>query len=37
MIDHLVADVPNADYGLRLFFSAQPFPGHQKKKGLQRN
>jgi hypothetical protein len=30
MIDVLVKDVPNADGGFRLLFSAQPFPGHQK-------
>lgn len=31
MIDVLVKDVPNADEGFRLLFSAQPFPGHQKE------
>lgn len=30
MIDVLVKDIPNADAGFRLLFSAQPFPGHQK-------
>lgn len=30
MIDVLVKDIPNADDGFRLLFSAQPFPGHQK-------
>lgn len=30
MIDVLVKDIPNADNGFRLLFSAQPFPGHQK-------
>lgn len=30
MIDVLVQDIPNADEGFRLLFSAQPFPGHQK-------
>ena len=31
MIDVLVKDIPNADKGFRLLFSAKPFPGHQKK------
>ena len=31
MIDKMVAGIPNADRGFRLTFSAQPFPGHQKK------
>lgn len=31
MIDHLVADIPNADEGFRLTFSAQPFPDYEKK------
>lgn len=31
MIDVLVADIPDADQGFRLYFSASPFPGHQKK------
>ena len=31
MIDTLVADIPNADQGFRLTFSATPFPGYQKK------
>lgn len=31
MIDLLVRDIPNAKQGFRLLFSAQPFPGHQKK------
>lgn len=30
MIDVLVKDIPTADAGFRLLFSAQPFPGHQK-------
>jgi hypothetical protein len=30
MIDHLVADIPEADKGFRMLFSAKPFPGHQK-------
>ena len=28
MIDRLVADIPNADEGFRLIFSAQEFAGH---------
>jgi hypothetical protein len=28
MIDFLVADIPNADKGFRLLFSANPFPGY---------
>ena len=31
MIDALVADIPDADTGFRLYFSVVPFPGHQKK------
>lgn len=31
MIDHLVKDIPGADRGFRLLFSAQPFPGYQQK------
>lgn len=31
MIDVLVEDVPNADKGFRMLFSARPFPGYQKK------
>ena len=31
MIDHLVADIPNAKNGFRLTFSAQPFPDYEKK------
>ena len=30
MIDVLVRDIPNADEGFRLLFSAKPFPDHQK-------
>lgn len=30
MIDELVKDIPNADKGFRLTFSANPFPGHEK-------
>ena len=31
MIDHLVADIPNAKDGFRMTFSAKPFPGYQEK------
>ena len=31
MIDVLVRDIPNADEGFRLLFSARPFPGYQKE------
>ncbi len=31
MIDVLVKDVPKSQEGFRLLFSANPFPGHQKK------
>lgn len=31
MIDVLVADIPGADKGFRLLFSARPFPGYEKK------
>ncbi len=31
MIDELVKDMPGATNGFRLLFSAQPFPGYQKK------
>jgi hypothetical protein len=31
MIDHLVADIPNAEQGFRLTFSAQAFPDFEKK------
>ncbi|MDA0832100.1 MAG: hypothetical protein O2955_08365 [Planctomycetota bacterium] len=31
MIDALVSDIPHADEGFRLLFSARAFPGHQKK------
>jgi hypothetical protein len=31
MIDILLADIPNADEGFRLLFSAAPFPGHKAK------
>ena len=29
VIDRLVKDIPDADSGFTLIFSAQPFPGHQ--------
>jgi uncharacterized protein DUF6717 len=31
MIDHLVRDIPDAEKGFRLLFSAQPFPGYAMK------
>ena len=31
MIDTLVSDIPDAENGFRLLFSATPFPGYQKK------
>jgi len=31
LIDKLVADIPNADKGFRLTFSAQEFPGYGDK------
>ncbi len=31
MIDELVKDIPDADSGFRLLFSAQPFPGYTYK------
>ena len=31
MMEHLVADIPNARSGFRLLFSAAPFPGCQRK------
>ena len=31
MIDALVADIPDADKGFRLTFSAKPFPDYEKK------
>ena len=31
MIDQLVADIPNAEKGFRLTFSAQEFPGYEDK------
>ena len=36
MIDRLVADIPNADKGFSLLFSASPFPGFQAKLVRQR-
>jgi hypothetical protein len=29
MIDRVVADIPNAEQGFTLVFSASPFPGHR--------
>lgn len=29
MIDRAVAEIPNAEQGFTLIFSARPFPGHQ--------
>jgi hypothetical protein len=29
MIDRIVADIPNAERGFTMVFSAAPFPGHQ--------
>ena len=31
VINHLVRDIPGATNGFRMLFSAQPFPGYQKK------
>lgn len=31
MIDRVVADIPDAERGFRLIFSAGPFPGHEIK------
>jgi hypothetical protein len=31
MIDHMVQDIPNAQNGFRMTFSAVPFPGHTQK------
>ncbi len=31
MLDRITADLPNADRGFTLIFSAVPFPGHQYK------
>jgi hypothetical protein len=28
MMDELVKDIPDAEHGFRMLFSAQPFPGH---------
>jgi hypothetical protein len=36
MIDRVVADIPDADKGFTLIFSAQPFPGHQYRLDWQR-
>jgi hypothetical protein len=32
MIDRVVADIPDADKGFTLIFSASPFPGHQHQR-----
>jgi hypothetical protein len=31
MIDRFVADVPGAEHGFKLIFSAKPFPGYQAR------
>ena len=31
MLDRLTANIPNAEKGFRLLFSAKPFPGHTVK------
>jgi len=31
MIDRVVGDIPDAEHGFTLVFSATPFPGHQMK------
>jgi hypothetical protein len=31
MIDRVVAEIPNAERGFTMIFSASPFPGHQFK------
>jgi hypothetical protein len=31
IIDRMVANIPNAEEGINLVFSAAPFPGHQVK------
>ena len=36
IIDHLVADIPNARGGVRLLFSSTPFPGYQQLAELDR-
>jgi len=36
MIGRVVADIPNAEKGFTLIFSASPFPGHQHKLDWQR-
>ena len=36
MIDHLVKDIPDADKGFRMLFSAQPFPGYMMKVNWRR-
>jgi len=36
LIDRAVADIPDAERGFRLIFSAGPFPGHQFRLEWQR-
>jgi hypothetical protein len=36
MIDRVVADIPDAERGFTLIFSATPFPGHQYRLDWQR-
>jgi hypothetical protein len=36
MIDRVVDDIPNAEQGFTLIFSASPFPGHQHRLDWQR-
>lgn len=36
MIDRVVADIPDADKGFTMIFSAMPFPGHQYRLDWQR-
>ncbi|OUL19413.1 DUF6717 family protein [Nostoc sp. 106C] len=36
IIDRLVANIPNAEAGFNLLFSARPFPGYQAKFDWQR-
>jgi hypothetical protein len=37
MIDRVVADIPNAERGFTMIFSAAPFPGHQFRLGWRRD
>jgi hypothetical protein len=36
MIDRVVADIPDAERGFMMIFSAAPFPGHQHRLDWQR-